>query len=75
MTEAERLGVQTIKLNELLQHMGWKNRTPIVHYGRGANPKDFAAKPDADQQRRSTGSVSDVFQQRNPPTRTPTGAY
>ena len=75
LTEAERLGVQKIQLNDLLQRMGWKNRTPIVRYGRGANPKDFAAKPEPDQHRTSGGHVSDVFQKRNPPTLNPSGAY
>jgi hypothetical protein len=73
--ETERLGVQKIQLNDLLQRMGWKNQTPIVHYGRGANPKEFMAKPEEGAQKKSTGSVSDVFKPRVPPARIPTSAY
>ncbi len=72
--EAERLGVQKIQLGDLLQRMGWKNQTPIVHFGRGANPKDFAVKRE-EMQTKSTGSVSDVFKPRVPPARIPTSAY
>ncbi len=43
-SEAQRLGVQQIQLADLLQRMGWKNQTPVVHFGRGANPKDFAPR-------------------------------
>jgi hypothetical protein len=74
--DADHLGVQKIQLNDLLQRMGWKNRTPILRYGQGANPKDFAAKPlEGEQQKKSAGSASDVFQPRKPPARTPANAY
>lgn len=76
MTEdAEQLGVQTIQLADLLQRMGWKNHTPIVRFGKGANPKDFRPKPAEGVQRKSTGTVSDVFKSRVPPARIPTSAY
>ncbi len=39
--EAQRLGVQQIQLVDLLQRMGWKNQTPTVQFGRGANPRDL----------------------------------
>jgi hypothetical protein len=73
--EAGRFGVQKIDLEDLLLRMGWKNQTPLVRFGRGANPKDFAAKPDDAVQKKSTGSVSDVFKPRVPPARIPTSAY
>jgi hypothetical protein len=69
LDEAERLGVQRIQLRDMLHRMGWKNPTPILHYGRGANPSDFAAKPGTGPQRESTGNISDVFQKREPPAR------
>ena len=73
--EAERFGVQKIDLSDLLLRMGWKNQTPVVEYGRGMNPRDFAAKSNEEVRTKSTGSVSDVFQPRNVPTRVPTSAY
>ncbi len=73
--DAARLGVQKIQLGDLLQRMGWKNQTPVVHFGQGANPKDFAAKPDDGPQRKSIGNVSDVFKPRTPPARVPSSAY
>jgi hypothetical protein len=72
--EAEGLGIQKIQLADMLQRMGWKNRTPIIHFGRNVNPKEFAPKSE-DRPRKSTGSVSEVFQPRQPPARVQTGAY
>jgi hypothetical protein len=65
--ESQRLGIQEVKLIDLLQRMGWKNPSPIVHFGRDANPKDFAPKPEGGVQSKSTGNVSDVFKPRQPP--------
>jgi regulator of replication initiation timing len=66
-TEAQRLGVQQVQLVDLLQRMGWKNQTPTVQFGRGANPKDFAPKAEEGVQRSGSGVVSDVFKARQPP--------
>jgi hypothetical protein len=65
--EAERLGIQKITVGELLQRMGWKNQTPVVRFGRGANPNDFRAKPPDGVPRVSGGNVSEVFRPRRPP--------
>jgi hypothetical protein len=54
--------------------MGWKNMSPVVRFGRGANPKDFRAKPEEGVPKKSTGNVSDVFLKRQPP-KTPASAY
>jgi hypothetical protein len=74
--EAQKLGAQQIQLVDLLQRMGWKNQTPTVHFGRGANPKDFAPKADEGEQRSGAGVVSDVYKhdRREPPS-TPTNSY
>jgi hypothetical protein len=72
--DAERFGIQTVKLGELLQGMGWKNQTPIVRFGIDANSRDFGAKPEEGVQKKSTGNVSDVFQPRLPP-QTPSNSY
>ena len=60
----KRLGVQKIQLGDLLQRMGWKQPTPIVQYGTGGN-KDFGLKRRKACQKKSIGSVSDVFKPRS----------
>jgi hypothetical protein len=66
--EAQRLGVQQVQLVDLLQRMGWKNQTPVIRFGRGANPKDFAPKADEGAQRKAPGNV---FKPRQPPAGAP----
>jgi hypothetical protein len=71
--EADTLGIQQVPLAELLNRMGWKNQTPVVRYGRGANPEGFRPQPPNDRpQATSSGTVSPVFQPRKPP-RSPSG--
>jgi len=65
-TEAERLGVQVITVAELLQNMGWKNQTPVIRFGRDANPNDFRAKAEDGAPKVSTGTVSGLFEPRRP---------
>ena len=72
--EADQLRLQRIQLADLLQRMGWKNVAPVVRFGRGANPKDFRAKPDAGAAKKSTGNMSDVFKKRQPP-KAPASAF
>lgn len=66
MDDAKLLRLQTVQLADMLQRMGWKNLTPVVRFGRGANPKDFRAKSDDDVTKKSTGTVSSIFQKRDP---------
>ncbi len=76
--EAERLGVPTIPLKELMRQMGWKNHGNVVTFGTGANPQDFAAKPEGGVSRVSQGNVSEIFAPRKKPLRSaaePRGAY
>ncbi len=72
-TDADLLRTPKIQLGDLLQRMGWKNLSPVVRYGRGANPNDFRAKPDDGVPRKSTGNVSDLYQKRDPPKKAPSG--
>ncbi len=65
--DANRLGIKKISLAELLQKMGWKNQSPVVRFGSGANPNDFRAKPPDGIPRSSGGSVSELFKPRRPP--------
>ncbi len=74
VTSAEKLGIQKIPLPDLLQRMGWKNQTPVVRYGAGANPADFKAKA-PEGARTSTGNVSDIFRPRTPPRSGSGGAF
>lgn len=61
---SQRLGIQRLPLADMLQRAGWKNPTPVVHYGIDANAKDFAPKPPEGAPRTSPG---DVFKPRQPP--------
>jgi hypothetical protein len=71
--EADQYRLQKVQLGDLLQRMGWKNVSPVVRYGRGANVKDFQPKVE-ELPRKSTGNVSDLFEKRQPPKQ-PASAY
>ncbi len=76
LRDAAQLRIPNMQFGDMLEGMGWRNLSPVVRYGRGINPGDFRAKPDEGPQKKSTGSHSDSFQQREPPaTRTPSSAY
>lgn len=66
LDKAEKLGIKTMALPQLLRQMGWKNQTPVVRYGRGANPDDFKPKPEGGVPRVSSGTVSPLFEPRQP---------
>ena len=53
--EAENLGIQKISLKDLLDRMGYKPQSHVVHFGTGANPNDFKAKPESGVNRVSSG--------------------
>lgn len=63
---AKKNGMQEIKYWDLLKQMGWKNQTPVIRFGREANPKDFQPKPPEGVPRASTGPGRDQFQPRRP---------
>ncbi|MBN1396255.1 MAG: hypothetical protein JW959_14625 [Pirellulales bacterium] len=71
--QADLLRTPKVQLADMLQQMGWKNLSPVVRYGRGANPNDFRAKPDDGVPRKSTGNVSDLYRKREPPKQAPSG--
>lgn len=75
LREADRLGLRTISLQELLARMGWKNQTPVIRFGSSANPNDFRAKPPEGVPKKSSGTVSDIFRKREPPRRSGGSAY
>ena len=67
LDEAKNLGIAKMALPELLRQMGWKNQTPVIRFGRGANPEDFRAQPDDGVPAVSSGTVSPLFEPRRPP--------
>ncbi len=73
--QADSLGIQKISLADLMQRMGFKPQSRVVNFGSGGNPKDFAPKSEKETQRVSSGSVSDIFKKRTPPTANSGGAY
>jgi len=75
LTDAEQRGLMKITLKDLLDKMGWKNQTPVVRYGAAANPKDFQVQPPEGGSPVSTGTVSPLFQPRQPPRASRGTAY
>ena len=73
--EAKMYGLKIISLTDLLNGMGYVRTTAVVRFGSQANPNDFRAKPPEGVPRVSSGTVSDLFQQRNPPTPAVRSAY
>ena len=64
--DAKQLRLPTVQLGDFLQRTGWKKLSPVVRFGRGANPNDFCAKPPAGVPKKSSGNISDLFQKRQP---------
>ncbi len=75
LLDAEQRGLMKITLKDLLDKMGWKNQTPVLRYGVGANPNQFRAQPPEGGLPVSTGTVSPLFQPRQPPRATRSSAY
>jgi len=75
LKDAEGRAITKIKLKDLLNKMGWKNQAPVVRFGRGANPNDFRALPPEGGPKESTGTVSPLFQPRQPPAASGGSAY
>ncbi|NMC20129.1 MAG: hypothetical protein GYA33_06870, partial [Thermogutta sp.] len=67
LKRAGELAVVSISLKDLLRRIGYKRESQVVRYGSAANPDDFRAKPDDDRVRESPGSVSEIFEKRQPP--------
>jgi hypothetical protein len=74
LKDVDQLRLPKIQLADLLQRMGWKNMSPVIRYGRGANAKDFAPKPEGGVSKKSTGRVTDIFEKRQPP-KAPASAF
>jgi hypothetical protein len=68
LREAEKLGVQNITLADFLRRIDYKNPTPVTHFGPGADPNQFLAKPPEGGPKSTGNSVSPIFKPRQPPT-------
>jgi hypothetical protein len=74
LKDVDQLRLPKTQLSDLLQRMGWRNMSPVIRYGRGANAKDFAPKPEGGVLKKSTGRVTDIFEKRQPP-KAPASAF
>jgi hypothetical protein len=75
LREGDQFRLQKMQLVDFLQRIGWKNISPVVRFGRGANPNDFRAKAEEGTPKKLGGNASDVFKDREPPKRAPGGSY
>jgi hypothetical protein len=71
ISEAGRLGIQQVPLKQFLVQMGWRETSPVMTYGPGANPAHFRPKPQEGVRPVSGGKVSELFQERRPPAPKP----
>jgi hypothetical protein len=64
--DATKNVVKQIKIDELLQRMGYHDTDHVTRYGPGANPADFRPKAPPEGLRTSGGTVNPLFQPRQP---------
>jgi len=73
---AKSNSVKTIKLDEFLQLMGWKQPATVRRFGAGARPGDTAIKPSDNPARApAAGGRDERFKPRTPPQPGAAGAY
>jgi hypothetical protein len=65
-TEAERLGIETVPLEEFLKLMGWRVDTRSVALGSGSRVEDFPPRPLEQEMPRKPVQPSGVFKKRLP---------
>jgi hypothetical protein len=65
--EARANLVKEIRLEELLDRMGYRDTNRVTKFGPGSNPLDFRAKPPEGGLPVSSGTVSPLFKPRQPP--------
>lgn len=68
LRDADQARIQKVQLGDFLQRVGWKNISPVVRYGRGANPNDFRAQPPEGTVRKSSDDAKGGFKERQPPS-------
>ena len=74
--DAEQLGVELLQMDRFLSWMGYQREVRTVPLGEGSRPEDFQVKPTEGGAPKSTGNVSDVFKERQPPApATPDSAF
>jgi hypothetical protein len=72
--DAERLGAQKIQVGELLHRMGWKNTSPIHHYGSSSGSDETASSGESATPKTTTPE-KDIFKHRAPPARVPISSF
>jgi hypothetical protein len=65
-SEAERLGIETIPLDEFLSLMGWQRETRSVNMGAGSRAEDFPPQAEGEVLPRKTRQPAGVFKKRLP---------
>jgi len=65
--EARKNLVKEIRLDELLDRMGYRDTNHVTKFGPGSNPVDFRAKAPEGGMPVSSGTVSPLFKPRQPP--------
>jgi hypothetical protein len=58
--------VRQVKIDELLQRMGYRDTDHVTRFGPGSNPNDFRPQPPREGVPVSSGTVSPLFQPRQP---------
>ncbi len=58
--------VKEIQLGDLFDRMGYRDSEHVTRYGTGANPVDFRAQAPPEGMKKSDGTVSPLFQPRQP---------
>ncbi len=74
LSSAKNQGIQEINVLKLLDMMGYKAEVRTIGLGKNADPLQFKAEPAEGRARTSSGNVSDVFKERNPPQRKSSGS-
>lgn len=64
--EAERLGIESISVDEFVKLMGWQADTRSVVLGAGARAEDFPPEPATQEMPRKTRQPEGVFKKRLP---------
>lgn len=64
--DAERLGIETIPLDEFIKLMGWRVDNRSVVMGFGSRPEDFPPQKLGQELPRKTGQPAGVFKKRMP---------
>jgi hypothetical protein len=74
LTVAEQLGVETLQMDKFLSMIGYQRELRTVPLGKAGRPEDFKPAASNGKAPTSTGNVSDVFRERQPPAKKSPGS-